>query len=199
MDQVENVHFKINKKEMPAEILKLFVNEKRAKVLVMCTDEEFSYFNEVNKIAEMIRVSERKEAEKLLHTDVAMVLIDPYYGENKEHESGVSIDDMYSEGMSFFTELIESEINLPIYFIEFEKIWNNVFLFMYPINEVWQELFLLIHWLRKLWSDRLIRYWKRFLWRKRAESLPKEVMCLISIQHRFFHQMKRDYLFSIMI
>ena len=63
MDQVENVHFKINKKEMPAEILKLFVNEKRAKVLVMCTDEEFSYFNEVNKIAEMIRVSERKEAE----------------------------------------------------------------------------------------------------------------------------------------
>ena len=83
MDQVENVHFKINKKEMPAEILKLFVNEKRAKVLVMCTDEEFSYFNEVNKIAEMIRVSERKEAEKLLHTDVAMVLIDPYYGENK--------------------------------------------------------------------------------------------------------------------
>lgn len=66
MDQVENVHFKINKKEMPAEILKLFVNEKRAKVLVMCTDEEFSYFNEVNKIAEMIRVSERKEAEKLL-------------------------------------------------------------------------------------------------------------------------------------
>ena len=56
MDQVENVHFKINKKEMPAEILKLFVNEKRAKVLVMCTDEEFSYFNEVNKIAEMIRV-----------------------------------------------------------------------------------------------------------------------------------------------
>lgn len=101
MDQVENVHFKINKKEMPAEILKLFVNEKRAKVLVMCTDEEFSYFNEVNKIAEMIRVSERKEAEKLLHTDVAMVLIDPYYGENKEHESGVSIDDMYSEGMSF--------------------------------------------------------------------------------------------------
>ena len=50
---------------MPAEILKLFVNEKRAKVLVMCTDEEFSYFNEVNKIAEMIRVSERKEAEKI--------------------------------------------------------------------------------------------------------------------------------------
>ena len=111
---------------MPAEILKLFVNEKRAKVLVMCTDEEFSYFNEVNKIAEMIRVSERKEAEKLLHTDVAMVLIDPYYGENKEHESGVSIDDMYSEGMSFFTELIESEINLPIYFIEFEKIFSVV-------------------------------------------------------------------------
>ena len=36
---------------------------------------------------------------------------------------GVSIDDMYSEGMSFFTELIESEINLPIYFIEFEKIF----------------------------------------------------------------------------
>ena len=67
MDQVENVHFKINKKEMPAEILKLFVNEKRAKVLVMCTDEEFSYFNEVNKIAEMIRVIERKEAEKLLY------------------------------------------------------------------------------------------------------------------------------------
>ena len=30
MDQVENVHFKINKKEMPAEILKLFVNEKTA-------------------------------------------------------------------------------------------------------------------------------------------------------------------------
>ncbi len=126
MDQVENVHFEINKKEMPAEILKLFVNEKRAKVLVMCTDEEFSYFNEVNKIAEMIRVSERKEAEKLLYTDVAMVLIDPYYGENKEHESGVSIDDMYSEGMSFFTELIESEINLPIYFIEFEKIFSVV-------------------------------------------------------------------------
>ena len=126
MDQVENVHFKINKKEMPAEILKLFVNEKRAKVLVMCTNEEFSYFNEVNKIAEMIRVSERKEAEKLLYTDVAMVLIDPYYGENKEHESGVSIDDMYSEGMSFFTELIESEINLPIYFIEFEKIFSVV-------------------------------------------------------------------------
>ncbi len=68
----------------------------------MCTDEEFSYFNEVNKIAEMIRVSEKgKIREKLLHTDVAMVLIDPYYGENKEHESGVSIDDMYSEGMSF--------------------------------------------------------------------------------------------------
>ena len=30
MDQVENVHFKINKKEMPAEILKLFVNEKKS-------------------------------------------------------------------------------------------------------------------------------------------------------------------------
>lgn len=33
MDQVENVHFKINKKEMPAEILKLFVNEKERKSL----------------------------------------------------------------------------------------------------------------------------------------------------------------------
>ncbi len=30
MDQVENVHFEINKKEMPAEILKLFVNEKKS-------------------------------------------------------------------------------------------------------------------------------------------------------------------------
>ena len=58
---------------MPAEILKLFVNEKRAKVLVMCTDEEFSYFNEVNKIAEMIRVSERKEAEKYIPGTNAMV------------------------------------------------------------------------------------------------------------------------------
>lgn len=34
---------------------------------------------------------------------------------------------------------------------------------------------------------------------EKSREFAKEVMCLISIQHRFFHQMKRDYLFSIMI
>ncbi len=122
LSKLESMHFVVKYAEDDEQIKELFDNQEVSNILYLGDKKEFEDVPLSEKCKIHYADSKSSVNKFLSEQDVSFVILDPCFGTLDEESDYLSMDDRKTEGVLAFEEIMDKLPQIPVYFIEKEKI-----------------------------------------------------------------------------